>query len=156
MRSGCLAFVLLAFALASLAHGQDSESVDELLDEEDRLERVEAWLPEPPDFIRSYFEFKQWLAAETGLDVGMQNVTIYQRATGGRRPRDAAINNFSLFGDWHPFAARGVAGEVGFSFERRDTLSNATVREFSDAVGAGYRTNDLSIGTRDRTASTLR
>jgi len=159
MRSGAtrydrLAVLVATLAVASLVHAQETESVEDLLDEEERLERVEAWIQPPPfgDLTQPYFELKKWLATEVGLDVGMQDVVIYQRATGGRRPRDAAINNFTIFGDWHPFAARGVAGEMGFSFERRDTLSNATFREFSAAVGAGYQTNDFSIAARDRTA----
>jgi carbohydrate-selective porin OprB len=142
-------------ALAASVHAQDTEeNVEELLDEEEASEHIDSWIDDPRlrSITQPYVDFKHWLSTGAGLDVGTQNVLIYQRATGGRRPREGAINNFTLFGDWHPFAERGREGELGFSFERRDTLSDATVTQFSAAVGTSFQTNDLAISTRDRTA----
>lgn len=103
--------------------------------------------------LQPYLDAKQWTRNELSLDVGMQHTAIYQRATGGRRPRDTAVSNFVLFGQWHllndPVWGKGL---VGFSFERRDTLTDATAREFSRELGVRYDTHDLGIGTRDRTA----
>jgi porin len=134
--------------------GQYSENVEELLEEDDRAPRLERWLDvaDLRRLVQPYADLEEWLDTEAALDISMQNVVLYQRSTGGRRPREASINNFTLFGAWHPFGLDGTAGKLGFLFERRDTVSNATVREFSAAVGAGYQTNDLSIGMRDRTA----
>ena len=149
-----LAVLGATLAVAPSVRAQYTESVEDLLDEDASTPHVEKWLQDPGflEFVQPYVDLKGWLTTKAALDLGMQNVLIYQRSTGGRRPREAAINNFTVFGDWHPFDVRGAAGELGFSFERRDTVSNATVRQFSAAVGAAYQTNDLSISTRDRTA----
>jgi porin len=147
--------VLLALgAVVPNVRAQETETVEELLEEGGRIPRVRRWIADQEllQYLQPYVDFKQWLADEVRLEVATQNVTLYQRSTGGRRPRETAINNFTWFGRWMPFDPDEVPGMFVFSFERRDTLSNATVREFSAEVGASYQTNDFSIRTRDRTA----
>jgi hypothetical protein len=153
-RQRSAAVILAMVAAAPSVHAQESESVEELLDEDVFKEYVEKTIDDEPvrEFLRPYQGLKELLSTEIGLDVAMQHVLLYQRATGGRRPRDTAISNLSVFGEWRPFIVDGPPGKAGFSFERRDTLSNATVPRFSSEVGTAYRTNDLSISTRDRTA----
>ena len=77
---------------------------------------------------------------------------IYQRATGGRRPRHHAVNNSNYFGRWHPSSDTSDPwGVVGFSFEERDNLTTESVRDFSDEVGSSFKTHGFNTSERNRT-----
>ena len=103
--------------------------------------------------LTPYTKTKKYLHEEWELDTAMEHVLIYQRATGGRRPREQAAYNFTYFGVWNisKFTEDDI-GVVGFYFEERDNITDHSARDFSQAVGTNYRTHGLNTDERSRTA----
>lgn len=138
----------------NLSFARDDESIPDLLRERrersigKRLEdKIVLKLLEP------YMDAKKWLHDKAKLEIAMQQLIIYQSATGGRNPNDTAVSNSTFFGQWHLVDHPSFGkGSLGYYVERRDNLADATVPEFSDEVGAAWDTNDFGISTRDRTA----
>jgi carbohydrate-selective porin OprB len=136
---------------------QEEERISDLLKEETQIKRglVAKWGEDRIIYkiLQPYLDAKQWLHDELRMDLAMQHVVIYQRATGGRNPYEHAVSNFNLFGNWYLMDTSTFGkGFIGYSFERRDNLTDATGTEFSREVGTSYNTHDLPISKRDRTA----
>ncbi|MCP4260134.1 MAG: hypothetical protein GY774_21850 [Planctomycetes bacterium] len=103
--------------------------------------------------LRPYINTKQFLHDKYHMDIAIETTTVYQRAAGGRRPREQATNNYTLFGLWHLSEGReDDIGVLGFSFEQRDNITDHSVRDFSSEVGSNFRTHGLSTDERSRTA----
>jgi carbohydrate-selective porin OprB len=103
--------------------------------------------------LRPYTNARKHLHDEYRFDVAMEHVLVYQRATGGRRPREQSTYNFTFFGQWHisddPNIDQGI---MGFSFEERDNVTNHGVADFSSEVGSSFQTHGLRTDERSRTA----
>ncbi|MHC4266001.1 MAG: carbohydrate porin [Planctomycetota bacterium] len=103
--------------------------------------------------FRPYLQAKKYLHDKYRFDVAQEQVLIYQRATGGRRPREQATYNFTFFGQWHISEdPKKDLGIMGFSFEERDNITNHSARTFSEEVGANFNTHGLNSNERSRTA----
>ncbi|MFZ9033378.1 MAG: carbohydrate porin [Anaerohalosphaeraceae bacterium] len=137
-----------------LAGTEGSRDVTELLAESKKM-LPRAWFEDEVimKLLTPYTIAKTYLHEEWSLDTAMEHVLIYQRATGGRRPREQAVYNFTYFGVWNisKFAKDDI-GVVGFSFEERDNITDHSVREFSQGIGVNYRTHGLNTDERSRTA----
>ncbi|MBW1811794.1 MAG: carbohydrate porin [Deltaproteobacteria bacterium] len=147
--------VLVSHCLSpNISYARDDESVPDLL-RELRERDVEKWFEDRiiRKFLKPYEDAKKWLHDKANLEMAWQQLFIYQSATGGRNPNDTGISNFTFFGQWHlvdhPSFGKGT---LGYFFERRDNLADATVTEFTNEVGTAWDTNDFGISTRDRTA----
>ena len=146
--------IVIIFSSLSVVPASENHSVPDLL-RELRIREVDRWIDDKIilEILKPYEDAKKWLLDKANLEVAMEQLFIYQRATGGRNPKDTGISNFALFGQWHlidhPFFGKG---SLGYSFERRDNLADATATEFFDEVGTVWDTNDYGISTRDRTA----
>jgi porin len=138
----------------NISYAGDDESVPDLL-RELKERRVEKWIEDRwlLKLLKPSGNVKKWLHDKAKLEVAVQQLIIYQRATGGREPNDTGISNSTFFGQWylvdHPSFGKGT---LGYFFERRDNLSDATVTEFTNEVGTAWDTNDFGISTRNRTA----
>jgi porin len=138
-----------------LASAEGSRDITELLAEsKERVPRI--WIEDEiiMKLLTPYTKAKTYLHEEWELDTAMEHVLIYQRATGGRRPREQSVYNFTWFGVWNfsKYMEKEDAGVIGFSFEERDNVTRYSVREFSEAVGTNYRTHGLNTDERSRTA----
>jgi porin len=103
--------------------------------------------------LRPYINAKQYLHDKYHMDIAFETATVYQRAAGGRRPREQATNNSTLFGLWHLSEDReDDIGVLGFSFEQRDNMTDHSVRDFSREVGSSFQTHGLNTDERSRTA----
>jgi porin len=133
---------------------EGSRDVTELLAESKKL-LPRTWFEDEilMKLLTPYTKAKTYLHEEWALDTAMEHVLIYQRATGGRRPREQAVYNFTYFGVWNisKFAEDDI-GVVGFSFEERDNITDHSVKEFSQEIGVNYRTHGLNTNERSRTA----
>jgi len=133
---------------------RDDESIPDLLRE--RRERSAGkWIEDKIilKLLRPYENAKERLRDKAKLDIAMQQLIIYQSASGGRNPNDAAISNFTFFGQWNPLDHPTFGkGSLGFYFERRDNLADATTAEFNNEIGTAWDTNDFSIPDQNRTA----
>jgi porin len=139
-----------------LAGGTEgSRDVTELLAESKKM-LPRMWVEDEVimKLLTPYTKTKTYLHKEWKLDTAMEHVLIYQRATGGRRPREQAVYNFTWFGVWNfsKFIEEEDAGVIGFSFEERDNITDHSVKEFSQEVGTNYRTHGLNTNERSRTA----
>ena len=133
---------------------EGSRDVTELLAESKKM-LPRAWFEDEVimKLLTPYTKAKTYLHEEWALDTAMEHVLIYQRATGGRRPREQAVYNFTYFGVWNisKFTEDDI-GVVGFSFEERDNITDHSVKEFSQGIGVNYRTHGLNTNERSRTA----
>jgi carbohydrate-selective porin OprB len=138
-----------------LAGAEGSRDVTELLAESKEVP-PRMWVEDEVvmKLMAPYTKAKTYLHEEWELDTAMEHVLIYQRATGGRRPREQATYNFTWFGVWNfsKYMGKEDAGVIGFSFEERDNVTDHSVREFSQEVGTNYRTHGLNTNERSRTA----
>jgi porin len=149
------AVVLINLCLPlNISYAGDEESVPDLL-RELKERRVEKWIDDRRilKLLKPSGDARKWLHDKANLEIAIQQLIIYQRATGGRDPNDTGISNSTLLGEWHlvdhPSFGKGA---LGYFFERRDNLADATVTEFANEVGAAWDTNDFGISTRNRTA----
>jgi carbohydrate-selective porin OprB len=147
---------LLAMAgIAPLCRAQDSLSVKELL-LENRASRERAqWIEDNVILkaLKPYTDLKQWSRTNLKLDFGFQYSVMYQRATGSRDPQDVAVGDLDFFGQWRLVDTPDFGkGELGFLVEYRHNITDNNVREFSDAVGTEYATNNWNIAGSDRFA----
>ena len=132
----------------------DTLDVSELL-EETKKEVPRQWFEDEiiMRMLRPYTDARKYLHDEYRFDVAMEHVLVYQRATGGRRPREQSTYNFTFFGQWHisddPNKDLGI---MGFSFEERDNVTNHGVADFSREVGSGFQTHGIRTDERSRTA----
>jgi porin len=137
-----------------LAGTEGSRDVTELLAESKKM-LPRAWFEDEVimKLLTPYTIAKTYLHEEWALDTAMEHVLIYQRATGGRRPREQAVYNFTYFGVWNlsKFTEDDI-GVIGFSFEERDNITDHSVKEFSQGIGVNYRTHGLNTNERSRTA----
>ena len=137
-----------------LAGTEGSRDVTELLAESKKM-LPRAWFEDEVimKLLTPYTKAKTYLHEEWALDTAMEHVLIYQRATGGRRPREQAVYNFTYFGVWNisKFTEDDI-GVVGFSFEERNNITDHSVKEFSQGIGVNYRTHGLNTNERSRTA----
>jgi porin len=91
------------------------------------------------------------LKAASGLDLGMNYTTIYQRADSTvSGPRDAADGDFDFFGRWHLLGCENDRpGALVFSSESRHRLSNIPPTDLNTgAVGGtivGFGRQDFSL-----------
>lgn len=154
------AITLLVIAVALLclsvnvSSARNDESIPHLL-KELREREVDKWIEDKIilETLKPYENVKKWLLDKAKLEIAMQQLFIYQRATGGRNPNDTGISNFTFFGQWHLIDHPSFGkGTLGYYFERRDNLTDATVTEFTNEVGTAWDTNDFGISSRDRTA----
>jgi porin len=100
-----------------------------------------------------YLKAKKYLHEKHGFDVAQEQVLIYQRATGGRRPREQSAYNFTFFGQWYISEdPKKDLGTMGFSFEERDNITDHSARDFSTEVGSNFNTHGLNSNERSRTA----
>ena len=132
---------------------QDSTDVQELIEEVKKP--VSQWFNDKniQELLFPYFEFKQFAYEKYRVSLAMEQVFIYQRATGGRRPREQSVYNFTLFGLWElSREEEDDRGIVGFSFEERDNITQNNVETFSEEVGSTFRTHTLNSNERSRTA----
>jgi porin len=139
-------------AIAPTAH--DSTDVSELLEESKRTVPSQ-WFEDKVVMrvLRPYTNAKKYLHDEYRFDVAQEHVLIYQRATGGRRPREQSAYNFTLFGQWYISEdPKRDLGTMGFSFEERDNITDHSAREFSTEVGSNFNTHGLNTNERSRTA----
>ena len=150
-------FVVIVLILCfspNLSHAREDESVSGLL-RELRKRVDERWIEDRIilKLLKPYEDAKKWLHDKANLEMACQQLFIYQSATGGRNPNDTGISNFTFFGQWHlvDHASFGK-GTLGYFFERRDNIADATVTQFTNEVGTAWDTNDFGISTRDRTA----
>ena len=133
---------------------KESQDVSELL-EESKKRVPRQWFGDEVimRMLRPYQKTKKYLHDEYRLDTAMEHVLVYQRATGGRRPREQSVYNFTLFGQWHisedPNKDLGI---IGFSFEERDNITNHGVSVFSREVGGSFQTHGLRTDERSCTA----
>ena len=152
------AVVLIYLCLPlNISHARDDESVSDLLRElrERRERRVEKWIDDRKilELLKPSGDARKWLHDKAKLEIAIQQLIIYQRATGSRNPNDTGISNSTFFGQWHLIDHPSFGkGGLGYFFERRDNLADATVSEFSNEVGTAWDTNDFGIATRNRTA----
>ncbi|MHC4293213.1 MAG: carbohydrate porin, partial [Planctomycetota bacterium] len=103
--------------------------------------------------FRPYLKVKNFLHDNYRFDVAQEQVLIYQRATGGRRPREQSTYNFTFFGQWYISKdPKKDLGTMGFSFEERDNITNHSARTFSEEVGSNFNTHGLNSNERSRTA----
>jgi porin len=149
------AVVLINLCLSlNISYAGDDESVPDLL-RELKERRVEKWIDDRRilKLLKPSGDARKWLHDKANLEIAIQQLIIYQRATGGRNPNDTGISNSTFFGRWHlvdhPSFGKGA---LGYFFERRDNLADATVTEFTNEVGTAWDTNDFGISTRNRTA----
>jgi porin len=149
------AVVLINLCLfLNISYAGDDESVPDLL-RELKERRVEKWIDDRKilKLLKPSGDARKWLNDKANLEIAIQQLIIYQRATGGREPNDTGISNLTFFGRWHlvdhPSFGKGA---LGYFFERRDNLADATVTEFTNEVGTAWDTNDFGISTRNRTA----
>ena len=138
-----------------LAGAEGSRDITELLAEsKQRVPRM--WIEDEiiMKLLTPYTKAKTYLHEEWELDTAMEHVLIYQRATGGRRPREQAVYNFTWFGVWNfsKYMETEDAGIIGFSFEERNNITDHSVKEFSQGIGVNYRTHGLNTDERSRTA----
>jgi hypothetical protein len=103
-----------------LAGAEGSRDITELLAEsKETIPRM--WVEDEVimKLLTPYTKAKTYLHEEWSLDTAMEHVLIYQRATGGRRPREQAVYNFTWFGVWNfsKYIGEEDAGVIGFSFE---------------------------------------
>jgi porin len=138
-----------------LAGAKGSRDITELLAESKvRIPRM--WIEDEVimKLLTPYTKAKTYLHEEWEFDTAMEHLLIYQRATGGRRPREQAAYNFTWFGVWNfsKYMGKEDAGVIGFSFEERDNITDHSVRDFSQEVGTNYRTHGLNTDERSRTA----
>jgi hypothetical protein len=136
------------------ADTKESSDVTELLEEsKKKLPRQRLEDEVIMRIMNPYMNAKKYLHDKHHLDIAIENVTIYQRATGGRRPREQATNNFTIFGLWHFSKDKeDDIGVLGFSFEQRDNITEHSVGDFSQEVGGSFRTHGLNTIERSRTA----
>ena len=100
-----------------------------------------------------YLQAKKYLHDKYRFDVSQEHVLIYQRATGGRRPREQSAYNFTFFGQWYISEdPKKDFGTMGFSFEERDNVTNHSAKDFSREVGSNFNTHGLNSNERSRTA----
>lgn len=141
------------FLVCLLSHtvlAQDGEHAPDLL-AEDESRPVAKWMDDQflMPVMKPYDDTKRWLHEEINLDVAAQYVAIYQRATGGRRPREHTIENLTVFGQWHLIDnAESGSGAVGFYFEHRNNITKAKGGEFSREVGSTFDTHDYASNNR--------
>ncbi len=149
------AVVLIYLSLSlNISYARDDESVPDLL-RELRERRVEKWIEDRKilKLLKPSGDAKKWLNDKANLEIAVQQLIIYQHATGGRNPNDTGISNSTFFGQWHLVEHPSFGkGSLGYFFERRDNLADATVTEFTNEVGTAWDTNDFGISTRNRTA----
>ncbi|MHC4759133.1 MAG: carbohydrate porin, partial [Planctomycetota bacterium] len=133
---------------------KDNKDVSELLEESKRALLRQRFEDEVIlKIMNPYLVAKKYLHDEHNLDTAMEHILVYQRATGGRRPREQSVYNFTFFGHWDLFQSnKKEYGIVGFSFEERDNVTDNGVSDFSSAVGTLYKTNDFKSEERSRTA----
>ena len=146
--------IIIIFSSLSFVHASDNESVSDQL-RELRTREVDRWIEDKIilEILKPYEDAKKWLLDKAKLEIAMQQFFVYQRATGGRNPNDTGISNFTFFGQWHLIDHPSFGkGSLGYYFERRDNLADATVTSFSNEVGTVWDTNDFGISTRGRTA----
>lgn len=132
----------------------DTLDVSELL-EESKKRVPRQWFEDEVimRMLRPYTDARKYLHDEYRFDVAMEHVLVYQRATGGRRPREQSTYNFTFFGQWHiSDDPNKDQGTMGFSFEERDNVTNHGVADFSTEVGSGFQTHGLRTDERSRTA----
>lgn len=138
-----------------LANAEGSRDVAELL-AEDKKVLPRQWVEDQVvrKLLGPYTKAKTYLQEKWDLDTAMEHTMVYQRATGGRRPREQAVYNFNWFGVWNfsKFMAAEDAGVIGFSFEERDNLTGRSANDFSDGIGTNSRTHGLNTNQRARTA----
>ncbi|MHC4950617.1 MAG: carbohydrate porin [Planctomycetota bacterium] len=132
---------------------QDSTDVEELIEEVKITPRQRFEDQYIQKLLLPYNNFKQSLYDKHRISLAMEQVLIYQRATGGRRPREQSVYNFSLFGLWQLSEEdQEDRGVVGFLFEERDNVTRHNVEDFSREVGSTFRTHTLNSSERSRTA----
>jgi carbohydrate-selective porin OprB len=138
-----------------LAGGKGSKDVTELL-AENKAVPPRQWIEDEVvmKLLAPYTKAKAYLHNKLQLDTAMEHTLIYQRATGGRRPQEHAVYNFTWFGVWNfsKYMGKEDAGVIGFSFEERDNLSDHSVNDFSHGIGTNYRTHGLNTNKKSRTA----
>ena len=129
------AVVLIYLSLSlNISYARDDESVPDLL-RELRERRVEKWIDDRRilKLLKPSGDARKWLHDKANLEIAIQQLIIYQRATGGREPNDTGFSNLTFFGQWHlvdhPSFGKGA---LGYFFERRDNLADATVTEFTN------------------------
>jgi len=146
--------IVILFSSLGVVHASHDESVADLL-RELREREVDRWIEDKIilEILKPYEDAKKWLRDKAHLEMAMQQLFIYQHATGGRNPNDTGISNFTFFGQWHLIDHKFFGkGSLGYHFERRDNLADATTTEFTNEVGTAWDTHDFGISTRDRTA----
>ncbi|MHC4383332.1 MAG: carbohydrate porin [Planctomycetota bacterium] len=138
-----------------MCHSQDSLSVQDLLTESGAARDQAKWFEDNVilKILEPYTALKEWSHTNLRLDFGFQYTILYQRATGSRDPQDVAVGDFDFFGQWHLFDTPDLGqGNVGFLVEYRHNITDNNVREFSNAVGTEYATNNWNIAGSDRFA----
>jgi porin len=133
---------------------KNSQDVSELL-EESKKRVPRQWFEDEVIMraLRPYARAKKHLHDEYRIDTATEQVFVYQRATGNRRPREHSAYNFTFFGQWHISKDKQKdLGVIGFSFEERDNISDYSVGDFSSEVGSSFKTHDLQTKERSRTA----
>lgn len=88
----------------------------------------------------------------TGLDIGLNYTTLYQRAAEGSGPRDAAAGDIDFFGEWNLLGRNGgTPGFFAFSSEVRDAYSSIPPSRLGSSVGSafgtavGFNTQDFAL-----------
>lgn len=131
----------------------DSDDVEELIEEVETTPRQRFEDEYIQKMLAPYSNFKKRLYDKHRISLATEQVAIYQRATGGRRPREQTIYNFSIFGLWDLSKTDTEdRGAIGFLFEERDNVTAWNVEDFSRKVGSTFRTHTLNSSERSRTS----
>lgn len=99
--------------------------------------------------------FTRWnerLLDSTGLDLGFNYTTLYQRAAEGTGRRGAASDDMDFFGEWNLLGSEGgTPGFIAFSSEIRDRYSPIPPSQLGSNVGTalgttvGFNSQDLAL-----------
>lgn len=149
--------ILAAFAPRVLA--DDDDNVIDLLEENGTYypDGVLDKQAQPiQDFFSPYYDFKQFVYDEYGLDFGFSWAVLFNQGTQDGPKNNILVSNFESFGLWTLVDDETFGkGEAGWLFRIRNELLNTTNTEFRDSAGIALNPND-STTPDDGTLISLR